>query len=203
MATGPLKSAGLVVCLERKDFLMSSIGIACGRFQIFHNEHLRYVMAAWEKCDHLIVGITSPDPETAPVEAEDTNRSEEAANPCTYYERFKMIEGVLLEQGLSRDDFDIVPYPIGKPELIKYYVPKGATHYVTILDRWGHRKNSRLREMGYDVEVLWDDKPKGISSTMLREKIAAGQDWSQYVPAATYRFITENDIHKRIAEMMK
>ena len=182
---------------------MKKTGIACGRFQVFHNEHLQYVMATREKCDHLIVGITAPDPSVSPVEAEDSNRSEAAANPCTYYERFKMIEAVLLEQGLTREEFDIVPYPIGKPELIKYYVPAGAVHYVTILDPWGHRKNQRLRDMGYDVEVLWDDKPKGISSSMLRKLMAEGGQWSQYVPAATYKFITENGIDKRIAEMLK
>ncbi|MBP3706729.1 MAG: adenylyltransferase/cytidyltransferase family protein [Clostridia bacterium] len=37
---------------------MEKIGVVCGRFQIFHNEHLQYVMAAKEKCEHLIVGIT-------------------------------------------------------------------------------------------------------------------------------------------------
>ena len=182
---------------------MKKIGIACGRFQIFHNEHLAYVMAACDKCDHLIVGITAPDPEASPVEAEDPNRTEDVANPCTYYERFKMIEGVLLEQGLAREEFDIVPYPIGKPELIKYYVPEGATHYVTILDAWGHAKNQRLINLGFDVEVLWDDKPKGISSTMLREKIASDESWKEYVPAATYKYITENEIDIRIKNMMK
>ena len=182
---------------------MKKIGIACGRFQIFHNEHLQYVLAAKEKSDHLIVGITAPDPSVSPVESEDTNRTEAASNPCTYYERFRMIESVLLEQGLARDEFDIVPYPIGRPELIKYYVPEGATHYVTILDPWGHRKNQRLRDMGYDVQVLWDDKPKGISSSMLRGLIAEGNDWSQYVPEATYNFILENGIDQRIKKLIE
>ena len=47
---------------------MEHIGVVCGRFQIFHNEHLQYVMAAKEQCEHLIVGITSPDPSVSPVE---------------------------------------------------------------------------------------------------------------------------------------
>ena len=59
---------------------MKKIGIACGRFQIFHNEHLAYVMGACDKCDHLIVGSTAPDPEASPVEAEDPNRTEDVAN---------------------------------------------------------------------------------------------------------------------------
>ena len=40
---------------------MDKLGAVCGRFQIFHLDHLRYVLAAKERCEHLIVGITSPD----------------------------------------------------------------------------------------------------------------------------------------------
>ena len=109
---------------------MEHTGVVCGRFQIFHNEHLQYVMAAKEQCEHLIVGIASPDPSVSPVEKADANRSSGVANPCTVYERMKMIEAALLEQGLLRDEFDLVPYPIGRPELVKYYIPDDWKQYV-------------------------------------------------------------------------
>ena len=47
---------------------MIELGAVCGRFQIFHNDHLQYVLAAKERCRRLIVGITSPDRSVAPVE---------------------------------------------------------------------------------------------------------------------------------------
>jgi cytidyltransferase-like protein len=38
------------------------VGIIHGRFQILHNDHVKYLMAGKELCEHIIVGITNPDP---------------------------------------------------------------------------------------------------------------------------------------------
>lgn len=179
---------------------MVETGAVCGRFQIFHLDHLRYVLAAKERCRHLIVGITSPDSSVAPVEAVDPNRSRDEANPCTYYERMKMVEGALLEAGVPREEFDIVPFPIGKPELIRFYIPEDTRIFVTILDDWGHCKTDRLRDFGYAVEVLWEKREKLISSTMIRRCIREGRDWKDYVPKASYRYLTEKGIDRRIRE---
>ncbi len=177
---------------------MVKIGAVCGRFQIFHLDHLRYVLAAKERCEHLIVGITSPDSSVSPAEQADVNRGKAEANPCTYYERMKMVEGALLEAGLSRAEFDIVPFPIGKAELLRFYLPDDAHIFVTILDRWGHEKTERMRSLGYEVEVLWEKTEKNISSSMIRGFIARGEDWRVFVPEATHRFVVQNGIDKRI-----
>ena len=180
---------------------MVSIGAVCGRFQIFHLDHLHYCLAAAQRCGHLIVGITSPDKSVNPMEAVDPHRCADEANPCSYYERMKMIEGALLEAGLPREKFDIVPFPIGKPELISAYVPRGVTVFVTILDQWGHCKTDRLKDFGYQVEVLWERDDKVISSSMIRGLIKEGRDWSEFVPPATHRFLREQGIEQRIANM--
>lgn len=177
---------------------MEKTGAVCGRFQIFHLEHLQYVLAAKERCEHLIVGITSPDSSVSPAEKADANRGTAEANPCTYYERMKMVEGVLLEAGVPRADFDIVPFPIGKPELIRFYIPDHTTIFVTILDEWGRCKTDRLKDFGYPVEILWENRPKGISSSMIRKAMMAGTPWKQLVPNATYEFVTAHGIDERI-----
>ena len=182
---------------------MEEIGIVCGRFQIFHLEHLQYVLAAKKECRHLIVGITSPDPMVSPMEEVDKNRGKIESNPCTYYERMKMIEGVLLENGLKREEFDIVPYPIGKPEIIKYYVPQDSCHFITILDKWGECKKKRIEALGYKVVVLWKKTEKNISSTMIRKCIVSKSSWKEYVPQGTYDYIVSNSIDKRICEIKK
>lgn len=179
---------------------MEKIGIACGRFQIFHREHLEYVLAAKERCEHLIVGITSADPSASPAEKADANRGRKEANPCTYYERMKMVEAVLLEAGLPRESFDIVPFPIGVPENIRYYVPEEACVFVTILDAWGHTRRRRLENAGCRVCVLWERSTKGVSSSEIRRRICTGEDWSDLVPPATHRFLTEHGIDRRIRE---
>ena len=177
---------------------MIKTGAVCGRFQIFHLDHLAYVLAAAQKCEHLIIGITSPDASVSPEEATDQNRGKAKENPCTYYERMKMIESALLEAGLRRDRFDIVPFPIGKPELLQYYLPDEATVFVTILDQWGYAKKERLEEYGYRVFVLWEREEKRLSSTMIRKCIMQDQEWREFVPDATYKYVTEQGIDERI-----
>ncbi|MBQ8238621.1 MAG: hypothetical protein IJZ39_10810 [Oscillospiraceae bacterium] len=179
---------------------MIELGAVCGRFQIFHNDHLQYVLAAKAKCRRLIVGITSPDKSVNPLEAADPNRALDEANPCTYYERMKMVESALLAAGVDRADFDIVPFPIGKPELMRFYIPVGTHLFVTILDEWGHCKTERLKDYGYDVEILWERHDKVISSSMIRRRITGDGDWAQFVPAATYDFVLSHGIAERIKQ---
>ena len=113
----------------------------------------------------------------------------------------KMIEAALLEQGLRREEFDLVPYPIGRPELVKYYIPDDACHFITILDEWGDCKKERMESYGYKVHVLWKKTEKGISSTMLRACMAEGKPWKQYVPNATYEYVVAKGIDKRIINL--
>lgn len=177
---------------------MLELGAVCGRFQVFHNDHLKYVLSAKKECKHLIIGITSPDPSVSPVEIIDEHRSNSQANPCTYFERMMIIEEVMYENGFTREDFHIVPFPIGKPELIQYYVPKEATCFFTIYDDWGNEKVRRIGSFGYDTKVLWKSKEKGLTSTFIRKCIVEGNDWSKYVPKATYELIRKFKIDERI-----
>ena len=112
----------------------------------------------------------------------------------------KMVEAALLEAGVSREEFDIVPFPIGKPELIRYYIPDGTTIFVTILDQWGHCKTDRLRDFGYPVEVLWERNDKIISSSMIRKCIRENREWNEFVPNATYNYLKNQKIDQRIKD---
>jgi D-arabinose 5-phosphate isomerase GutQ len=37
------------------------VGVIHGRFQILHNDHLKYLLAGKDLCRHLVIGITNPD----------------------------------------------------------------------------------------------------------------------------------------------
>lgn len=178
------------------------IGAVCGRFQVFHKDHLRYILGAKARCNHLLIGITSSDPSVSLHEQVDENRGTAAANPCTYYERMIIIESALLQEGLGYDEFHIVPFPVGRPELVQYYVPLSATCYFTVYDNWGDEKLRRMQEAGYQTEVLWKNERKGLSSTFIRQRIAAGLDWKEFVPPVVYSYIKENKIDKRIRELI-
>ena len=40
---------------------MIELGFVHGRFQLFHNDHLTYVLEAKKQCKKIIVGVTSPE----------------------------------------------------------------------------------------------------------------------------------------------
>jgi cytidyltransferase-like protein len=58
-------------------------GMVQGRFQPFHCGHWQYARVALARCDHLIVGITNPDPSLIIAEASDPERHHPAANVFT------------------------------------------------------------------------------------------------------------------------
>ncbi|MBR7146832.1 MAG: hypothetical protein IKD11_03845, partial [Oscillospiraceae bacterium] len=121
---------------------MVELGAVCGRFQIFHSDHLRYVLAAAERCEHLIVGITSPDSAVSPAEAADVNRGRAEANPCTYYERMKMVEGALLEAGLKRDFSTLCPFPSGRSSCFAFTCRNGPAFLSPFSTNGGGKRRS-------------------------------------------------------------
>ena len=87
---------------------MIETGVIHGRFQVLHNDHMKYLLAGKEKCRHLVVGITNPDPTHTKDDSADMARSTPEANPLNYFERYTMIRAALLESGLNLSDFSIV-----------------------------------------------------------------------------------------------
>jgi cytidyltransferase-like protein len=174
------------------------VAVIHGRFQPLHLGHLEYLLAGAERCDRLVVGITNPDPTLVVEEATDPGRSEPAANPCTYYERVLMVEGVLRDAGLPCERFCVVPFPHSFPERLRHYAPGDAVYLLTIYDQWGETKLDRFRAAGLRTEVMWRRAEKPISGARVRAAIAAGCGWEELVPAATARVIEECGIDVRI-----
>ena len=84
---------------DRQPAMRVRYGMAHGRFQPFHRGHLEYVLAALARSEHLIVGITNPDPWQTRAEAADAQRHTPEANPFTFFERQRMIRAALHEAG--------------------------------------------------------------------------------------------------------
>lgn len=175
-------------------------GVVHGRFQLLHNDHIRYIMTGKERCDHLIIGICNPDMYSVKYSVENPHRSTKEANPFTYYERYQMIKGTLVDMGVEAESFDIIPFPINIPELIFNYSVRSANYYITIYDAWGRKKKEILESLGCRVEVLWDvsSENKGISATDVRRLISEKKEWKSYVPKYVYNFIIENHLDQRI-----
>ncbi|SPD73644.1 Nicotinamide mononucleotide adenylyltransferase family protein [uncultured Desulfobacterium sp.] len=180
------------------------IGVIHGRFQVLHNDHLKYIMAGKAMCRHLVVGITNPDPVLSRKEETDVNRSSPFANPLTYYERYVLVKTVL-EEGLDARQFSIVPFPVSFPELYKYYVPMDAVFFLSIYDEWGRKKHAYFTEMGLKTHILRDvpSEEKGLSATDIRMLMKDECTWEHLVPQAAQRLLIEWEIPARLKTLFR
>ncbi len=175
-------------------------GVIHGRFQILHNDHMRYLLAGKRRCNHLVIGITNPDPTLTRPDISNPERSAPWSNPLSYFERFRMVQLVMLENHIDPSEFSIVPFPINLPDLYKYYVPINAVFFLTIYDSWGERKLELFTSLGLQTEIMWrrPENEKGLSASEVRLKIANCEEWESLVPHAVGKFIKENRIDKRL-----
>jgi cytidyltransferase-like protein len=179
------------------------VGVIHGRFQPLHIGHMEYLLAGKARCDLLVVGITNPDPWQVKVETTNKLRSEPAANPCTYYERYLMVEGALVDSGIAHANFRIVPFPHSYPDRLRHYAPNAAEYLLTIYDPWGEAKLQRFRELGLQTHVLWRRTSTVTSGSAIRGLIAADQPWTHLAPPATAQVVREFGIDRRIRELMR
>ncbi len=179
---------------------MTKTGVVHGRFQVFHLDHLKYVLAARQRCRRLVIGITNPDPTLTRIDAADPNRSSAEANPLTYFERYGIIREVMFESGMDPAEFSIVPFPINFPELYRFYLPLDAVFYLTIYDDWGKRKLDMFQSLGLNAEVLWikSTEQKGISAGEVRRLMAEGEAWEHLVPPAAALMMKRMGIPERL-----
>ncbi|MFX1477704.1 MAG: nicotinate-nucleotide adenylyltransferase [Promethearchaeota archaeon] len=179
------------------------IGVIHGRFQVLHNDHIKYLMAGKNLCKYLVVGITNPDPSLTRDSDANPHRSTPIANPLTYYERYLMTEAALIEQGLNHSEFSIVPLPINVPELIRYYVPLDAIFFLTIYDDWGRQKMQYFKYLGLKIHVLWEVplEKKGISSSDIRKSMIQGGKWEHLVPLSVAKLMKKWQIAQRLKEI--
>jgi len=182
---------------------MDRTGVIHGRFQVLHNDHIKYILAGKARCEHLVVGITNPDPTLTRNDPSNPERSDPGANPLTYFERYVTLREGLVEAELDYREFSIVPFPINLPELYRYYVPLDAVFYLTIYDHWGRRKLEMLRSLGLKTEVMWEKPPseKGICAAEVRELMAQGKPWEHLVPESTAKLTKMWGIPERLRGM--
>ena len=182
-----------------------NVGFATGRFQIFHNGHLEYIVQAKKRASFLIIGICNPDVTTTYPNKADAFRHRLEHNPFTYYERLMMIKESLVDF-VDQSSFQIVPCPINKPELITNYIPVEAVHLTRIYDQWGHEKIQILKKIGYSSIILYESESgskhrtwktdngsffKIESGRDVRRRLATDNDWQTFVPQGTARIIKE------------
>jgi len=179
------------------------LGVIHGRFQVLHNDHLKYLLAGKNLCKHLVVGITNPDPSLTRDSEANPHRSTPLANPLTYYERYLMLHAALFEQGLQYSEFSVVPFPINVPDLINNYVPMDAVFFLTIYDDWGRQKKEYFKSLGLKIHILWEVpfEKKGLSSIDIRAAMINDDKWEHFLPSSVAELMKKWKISQRLKEI--
>ncbi len=192
------------------------IGVAHGRFQIIHHGHMEYLLEAKKRCKFLYIGMIDMDPSCVEKRLKDyavekdtskePYRSYVQEGYCfTFSERALMIQDALIENGIKAEDFMVVPCPIRRPGLIKYYIPLEAMFLITVYDDWGRRKMELFKSIGARVEILWerDMASRFTTGTEVRRRIVEREDWENLVPKAVAKIIRENNLAEKLRNCEK
>lgn len=166
-------------------------GMVHGRFQPFHNGHWEYTKRALERCSHLLIGITNPDPSVTVQEEGDPQRHLPESNIFTFFERMTMIKAVLVDEGVNLGRVHIIPFPIHHPQRWRFYFPEETVQFIRVFSEWGKQKVKRLEAMGLKVEILDAGAPKELSATEVRNRIWNGGEWEPLVPPGVARVLKE------------
>ncbi len=181
----------------------TTIGCVHGRFQPVHLEHEEYIFAAYEKCDHLIIGITQYENNLLINCALDPHRSKRFNNPLTYDERVLLITRLFEDKGLPANTYSFSPFPIDQPEKMHAFIEKNVKCFTTLIEDWNNEKITRLIELGYDVETLWNRIGlKGISATHIRA-LAFRKDalWRSCVSSSVAILLDKFDFENRLSQL--
>ena len=196
--------------------MLIDTGIAQGRFHIIHWGHIEYLLKAKELCKYLVIGITDCDTERAyfnyndKIEEYDKSSGNELKPfrsfdnpifPFTFYDRMRMIRDTLIAEGIDAKEFDIVPFPVHKLHILKYYIPVVGVIFATIYDDWGEKKVEMFKNMGFKVKVLWKRclNERFTTGTEVRRRMIAGEEWEHLVPKPVYDYIKKLDILKQVS----
>jgi nicotinamide-nucleotide adenylyltransferase len=183
---------------------MDEYGVVHGRFQPLHDGHVHYIMEGFRRCQHLIVGITNPDPSQVTKENSDLKRHLPSYNPFTFFERLLMVKTTLEEEErVDPDRFLVVPLPIHNLDRWGNYLPNNAVHYLIVTTQWDEIKEERMRSNKFNVEVIGRERYKGITGTEVRQRLINGADWESLVPRPVVKIINEIDPAKRFKELFE
>lgn len=160
--------------------------LVAGRFQPFHCEHARYLLAAVEGYDEMIVGITNPfriGGEKGPA-----HRDGAAANPLRYELRERLVRA-WAESNL-KTPVKIVPLEFTAQWLTEL-LPADTVFATTTGESWAEEKALRARKSGLQSVVL-DLGTRSISGTTIRQHIRADEpDWLPMVPIEVQAYQAE------------
>jgi len=176
------------------------VASAHGRFQPLHLGHMEYLSAAKENCEFLYIGITQYNIRSLSDNPITPHRTRPEDNPLTFFERVQLITDALVDVGINRNDFCIVPFPIENAQQLPDFIPISIPVFTTVYDDWNRHKVKVLSDVGYNVITLWERDNKQYRGSIVRKGIMADdKEWTKMVPPATIRAVQSFGVRDRLA----
>jgi cytidyltransferase-like protein len=170
---------------------MIARGMAHGRFQGFHLEHLQYILTCIGRCENLVIGITNPDPSEYQAESTSDHRHRTEDNPFSYFQRCEMIRQSLADERIDPARVVFTPFHVFDISKWAYYLPapQSTVQFVRAFSAWEEKKIALFESHGFRVEVFDRGARKNIEGREVRERLCSGGDWRSLVPHGTARVI--------------
>jgi nicotinamide-nucleotide adenylyltransferase len=160
-----------------------------GRFQPFHNGHLRLISELTKCYDHIIIGIGS------------SQYSHTPENPFTFEERLEMITKALAE--ININNFSIIALPdIHDPPNWVKHVTNITSEFDIILTN-NDFTTQLFKEKGYLIKHTPIYNREKFSGREIRRRIREHVSWKELVPPVIYHYITQIHGDKRINRINK
>jgi nicotinamide-nucleotide adenylyltransferase len=158
-------------------------GILIGRFQPFHEGHMRVVEDIIDEVDELVLGIGSAD------------ASHEPRNPFTAGERIMMIQNTLASLETTTyvvplDDMDRNSVWVSHVESMSPWFDVAYSNNPLVI--------RLFREDGIDVHQTEMFDRENLKGSEIRELMARDGDWEQFVPDAVVEVVEEVDGISRV-----
>ena len=163
--------------------------LCIGRFQPFHNGHLKLIQNIQSKYDEIIIGIGS------------SQYCYDKQNPFTIEERRVMIEKTLKENKIT----NFIIFEISD---INNY-PKWVSHVESIVPDFDAVISNNpittalFNKKGYRVIKSRFYNRKDFSGKEIRKKIISNEEWEKSIPKTVYNIIKKIDGVKRIKSLSK
>ncbi len=178
-----LKTSGVIVPSFKSKSFNFKKGFLAGRFQPFHREHLRFALMALKECSHLLIGVTQPFPGV--LSEGGGEREFKKSNPLPYWLRAEIIESCLVDSGVEKTRFSIIPAPLIS-HVLSEIISQDVVIFNSVVEEWNKKKEDIFSATQRKVVTL-NPGPKTISGQEIREKILNRDDsWESDVPKIVF-----------------
>jgi nicotinamide-nucleotide adenylyltransferase len=158
-----------------------------GRFQPFHNGHLKLIKSISKEYDKIIIAIGSS-------QYQNTNQ-----NPFTYNERNEMISNTLKKNNVK--NFKIIAIPdIHKPSNWVEHVTKINKDFDIVLTNNSYTKKL-FEEKGYNVKKTMIYNRDILSGKNIRKKIINDENYQDLVPDIVYNYLNKINAIDRLKKI--